>query len=42
MTFITKDLGPQAMNLDKLIKKEACWVLLPYKIEGVCVLIEKG
>lgn len=42
MTFITNNLGPQAMNLDKLIKKEACWVLLLYKIEGVCVLMEKG
>lgn len=44
MTFITNDQGPQARNLDKLIKKEACWFLLlsASKIEGVFVFIEKG
>lgn len=42
MTFITNDLGPQAMNLDSLIKREACWFLQLYKIEGVFVLIEQG
>lgn len=26
MTFITNDLGLQAMSPDKLIKKEACWL----------------
>lgn len=44
MTFITKDQGPQARDLDKLIKKEACWLLPLYasEIEGVFVFTEKG